>query len=268
MAELPFLPLATDAYLADTTHLTTEQHGAYLLLLMAAWRNPDCDLPDDDVQLAQICRMSLRSWRAKNAPVLAFFSLKSGRLKQKRLSDTREKVQVKRKQRLDALARANKAKKRSPSGAADAPADAPAYAAPNAGANQNQNQKSTGTGTRREGAREGDRAPEARHRRGTRLPDVWFPSEDDIQFAHQRGFDDSRIKEVADQFRDYWHSMPGQRGVKSRWDLTWRNWLRREAPTGAGPPSGKSSRMERNKSAMDGALEIIAEARSKQGELK
>jgi hypothetical protein len=42
MAEYPFLPLWTDAYFADTRHLTLEQHGAYLLLIIEAWRRADC----------------------------------------------------------------------------------------------------------------------------------------------------------------------------------------------------------------------------------
>ena len=42
MATFPALPLWTDAYLSDTDHLTFEEHGVYLRLLMMIWRNPEC----------------------------------------------------------------------------------------------------------------------------------------------------------------------------------------------------------------------------------
>ena len=48
------LPLWTDAYLADTTHLDLEHHGAYFLLIIKAWRNSNYEapsLPDDDMFL-------------------------------------------------------------------------------------------------------------------------------------------------------------------------------------------------------------------------
>lgn len=47
MADFPALPLWTDAYLADTLDLDMADHGIYLLMLMLAWRRPDCALPDD-----------------------------------------------------------------------------------------------------------------------------------------------------------------------------------------------------------------------------
>jgi uncharacterized protein YdaU (DUF1376 family) len=47
MAEFPALPLWTDAYLADTGDLSLREHGVYLLMMMLAWRRPDCALPND-----------------------------------------------------------------------------------------------------------------------------------------------------------------------------------------------------------------------------
>jgi len=97
MAEFPALPFFTDAYLADTIHLTTAQHGAYLLLLMAAWRTKDCALPNDDEFLARIARMDKRTWAANRSVVLSFWALgDDGRLRQGRLSDERKYVEVKR----------------------------------------------------------------------------------------------------------------------------------------------------------------------------
>lgn len=92
MAQFPALPLWTDAYLADTTHLSTEEHGAYLLLLMAAWRAPECRLPDDNTMLARFVHASPRVW-ARLRPVMApFFVIEGGWWSQKRLTKERKYV--------------------------------------------------------------------------------------------------------------------------------------------------------------------------------
>jgi uncharacterized protein YdaU (DUF1376 family) len=64
------MPLYVGDYLGDTGHLTTAQHGAYLLLMMHYWRKGE--LPDDNSQLAKITKLPLRTW-CDYRPVLQNF---------------------------------------------------------------------------------------------------------------------------------------------------------------------------------------------------
>jgi len=66
----PWMPLYVGDYLGDTGHLTTAQHGAYLLLMMHYWRKGE--LPDDDRQLSKITKLPLKTW-CSYRPVLQDF---------------------------------------------------------------------------------------------------------------------------------------------------------------------------------------------------
>ena len=94
MAEFPALPLWTDAYLADTRHLTMEEHGAYMLLLMLAWRSPDCCLPDDGKRLARMLGITPKKWTALREALTgpSMFQAGNGVLRQKRLTRERDFV--------------------------------------------------------------------------------------------------------------------------------------------------------------------------------
>jgi uncharacterized protein YdaU (DUF1376 family) len=113
MAEFPAMPLWTDAYLGDTTHLTTLEHGAYLLLLMTAWRSREHTLPDDDRLLARYAKMTPAQWQ-RVKPILAeFFTISNGRWAQRRLLDEANAVkQFREKQRAAGKASALKRKGR------------------------------------------------------------------------------------------------------------------------------------------------------------
>lgn len=102
MAEFPALPLFTDAYLGDTTHLSTFEHGAYLLLLIVAWRSPGCCLADDDGLLARYTHMTRDKWR-KVRPILEpFFYIENGFWHQARLQNELQHLQSRRHQQVEA----------------------------------------------------------------------------------------------------------------------------------------------------------------------
>ena len=70
--------------MADTSHLTTVEHGAYLLLLMAMWRAGG-SLPNDDIRLARITKLSLDKWRKVAPNVMEFMTVDGQAVTQKRL---------------------------------------------------------------------------------------------------------------------------------------------------------------------------------------
>ncbi len=109
MAEFPMLPLWTDAYLADTTHLTTLEHGAYCLLLFAMWRAPGQQLPDDDALLAKFTKLTPAQWRRVRPILVPFFVAADGILFSPRMRDEADAVRRQRKSQSDnARAKARK----------------------------------------------------------------------------------------------------------------------------------------------------------------
>jgi uncharacterized protein YdaU (DUF1376 family) len=69
-----WLPIYVGDYLADTMHLTTEQHGAYFLLILAYWKNRG-KLADGRVQ--GIVKMDKDSWTINRGIVEEFFDTKT-----------------------------------------------------------------------------------------------------------------------------------------------------------------------------------------------
>jgi uncharacterized protein YdaU (DUF1376 family) len=86
MAEFPALPLFTDAYLGDTIHLTTIEHGAYLLLLICMWRSGG-KLPNNDKLLARFTGLSPAQWRRIKPILWPFFDATETHIMQGRLTD-------------------------------------------------------------------------------------------------------------------------------------------------------------------------------------
>ena len=63
--------------------------------------------------------------------------------------------------------------------------------------------------------------------RGSRLPKDWVPDTELAEWSKAERTD-LDLRKVLMEFRDYWTSVAGQKGVKLDWDATWRNWVRNQ----------------------------------------
>ena len=115
MAEMPFFPLATDAFLADTDHLSDAEVGRYVRLLIALWRAPQQRLPNDDAWLARKFKRSAEEIVADFRPLIVEFCQCDGNwITQKRISKEYKRATKAVNQRRDAAnARWLKEKERS-----------------------------------------------------------------------------------------------------------------------------------------------------------
>ena len=73
---------------------------------------------------------------------------------------------------------------------------------------------------------DGDRA---RRVRGARIPDDFTVTDEMKAWAVEKDFGHLDLNAITEEFFDYWHGIPGARGVKLDWVGTWRNWVRRKA---------------------------------------
>ncbi len=103
------MQLYVSDFLGDTLHLSTEQVGAYLLMLMAMW-NAGGVLPRDDAKLARVARVSLKKWRSISDDLMPYFELGEDCISHKRLSKELQKSRDKSELRASAGAAGGRAK--------------------------------------------------------------------------------------------------------------------------------------------------------------
>ncbi|MDX0276728.1 DUF1376 domain-containing protein [Sinorhizobium meliloti] len=109
MSERPFMQLYVSDFIGDTLHVSTEQIGAYMLLLMAMW-NAGGRLPNDDAKLARVVRMSVKKWKAIEDDLLGFFDVTDGEIHHNRLTKELQKSERKSQLRADAGAKGGSSK--------------------------------------------------------------------------------------------------------------------------------------------------------------
>lgn len=101
MSERPFMQLYVSDFIGDTLSLSTEQIGAYMLLLMAMW-NAGGKLPADESKLARVARMSVKKWKAIADDLMPFFEIDGDVIRHNRLTKELQKSESKSQSRASA----------------------------------------------------------------------------------------------------------------------------------------------------------------------
>lgn len=233
---LPYFPFYPSDYLGDTMHLSTEEHGAYLLLLITMWQH-GARLPNDPAKLARIARVPSRRWAAVWGNVSEFFREKDGDIYSPRMREEYEKATA-------------KSAVRRTSGKAGAAAKAlKSLEAPAANASgllkHTQNSDIRDTTDVVSKPRKRGETPA----RASRLSADWTLPDELRDWAIEQGWPPPLIDHEAERMRDWSLSSPN--GAKRDWAATWRNWMRDKPKLSAmdggrnGERTNKTDRLQR-----------------------
>lgn len=99
MASLPYIQLYTSDYLADTAHLSTLEHGAYLLLIFNYWQRGESFKAKDErslnKRLASVARLSEQEWNDVKDTLEEFFEATETEWRHSRIERDLNKVNSK-----------------------------------------------------------------------------------------------------------------------------------------------------------------------------
>lgn len=85
-----WMPLYIGDYMSSTGRLTTEQHGAYMLMIMDYWKNGP--IPNDDAVICQITKLHPNAFSKSKALLVAFFEQKESSLRHRRIDEEKAKA--------------------------------------------------------------------------------------------------------------------------------------------------------------------------------
>ena len=222
-----WMPFYWGDYLAETAHLSTEEHGAYLLLIGAYWQAGG-PLVDDDRRLARITRLSLRRWKVVRETLAEFFTITDQKWYLTRVDDELSATKKRRLNRSEsgkkgrALQIKNQQNQHQNSGTARAssgrnPGIAGASPPPPPQYKKEEQVCSSQKDTTLDWQKDQNHdhlspTKKTRQTRDTRRPHDWRPEPADLCFARDRGVDPDQTRERVAGFCDHWRAKPN--GVK------------------------------------------------------
>lgn len=259
------MPLHIGVYLKNTRRLTTEQHGAYLLLIMEYWQQQE-PLPDDDDDLASVTGLVTERWTEIRPKLERYFVIENGVWRHERIDREIEEANTKLKEKAERMqrvreARASKQSAAKPAKGSITKTDTSSVTSPVteavtetvAGSTTHLPSPSPSPSINNPpivppsgGNATGEEKPKRKRR--SRLPDD-FPSQADLETAQAYWSEHSRSdinpRRQVEKFRAH-HE--GKGTLAASWPATWRTWyvnaVEFQKPNQNKPP-GSSSDMSR-----------------------
>lgn len=239
-------PISISAYIADTQHLSTLQHGAYLLILMTM-RRAGGWIPDDDRKLANIVKLTVAKWKQIAPDIRSLLISKEGKLSQKRiLSDIEKQRDLSLKNasngKSGGLAKALKYKDSDLANATSSPEERQSDRLPESDpANTRILELTSESDSKKE------KKVRAKRDHGSALPSDWLPNDAHYRKGEQLGFSRAQIDQFAERMRN-WAGSNAHRQVarKSNWDLAFHNWISDRADRGGPALNGGTNEANRN----------------------
>jgi len=210
-----WMPFYVGDYLGDTQRLTTEQHGAYLLLMLDYWRNGPP--PDDDAVLQQITKLDRAAWKRHRPTLMRMFQVADGEWRHKRIDKELANAEQNAERRTSkakaaAQARWGNAASTASSNAPSMPHAVRQECPPQSPSSEKKNPPDKSGGSRERGSR---------LQADFEMPDDWLE-----WAAAERHWSREGAEAEAANFKDFWLSKTGKDATKMDWRATWRVWVR------------------------------------------
>ena len=233
MAALPYMQLYVADYLADTSHLTAAEHGAYLLLMMNYWQRGQSFKAKDEQslnkRLATVARMSNEEWADAAETLAEFFDVSPTEWRHKRIERDLEAVRLK-STKASAAGKASAASRKSKS-PTDVPPNDPAPAPTDV--ERTLNHTDTDTDTEYNSHSAPEREPEPGGAPFAMYLD-WIPDQQRLKaYAFRAGIPMSAFGQTAISGFVLHHDAKGEAKTEAEWVSSLVNWIKRDHASAA-----------------------------------
>lgn len=106
---IPYMKFYVSDYIGDTMHLSTVEHGAYMLIMCSYWQKQKA--PHED-KMHQIARMPKSEWADIRETLAELFKIKDGLWTHKRIDAELKQVKVQAKKNREAGIKSGEARRR------------------------------------------------------------------------------------------------------------------------------------------------------------